>query len=176
MRKILILPFVFVLIVCQAQKLEKLTVEKIMRDQKWIGTSPRNPSWSADGRYLFFLWNPEKAPADSVYYISPNDVTPRKSTYAFRNDHPTADISEYNMARTAIVYALDGDLYFREFKKSTTRRITQTVETESNPRFILDDSKIAYLKNQNLFSWDIANGTTAQLTNFKNGNVQKETV
>lgn len=38
-----------------AQKtLAPLTVEKIMRDQKWIGTSPSNPYWSADGRYLFF--------------------------------------------------------------------------------------------------------------------------
>src|SRR5882724_7365814 len=39
----------------------KLTVEKIMQDPKWIGTSPSDPYWSRDGKYLFFNWNPEKA-------------------------------------------------------------------------------------------------------------------
>src|SRR5829696_2440546 len=54
-----------------AQKtLAPLTVEKIMRDQDWIGTSPSNPYWSADGRYLFFQWNPVNALSDSLYYIT----------------------------------------------------------------------------------------------------------
>ena len=42
-------------------KLDKLTVEKIMRDPKWIGTSPSAPQWSPDGKTLFFNWNPDKA-------------------------------------------------------------------------------------------------------------------
>jgi len=31
------------------QKLDKLTVEKIMRDPKWMGTSPSGTQWSFDG-------------------------------------------------------------------------------------------------------------------------------
>ena len=40
---------------------EKLTVEKIMQDPKWIGTSPSDPYWSGDGKYLFFKFILEKS-------------------------------------------------------------------------------------------------------------------
>ena len=53
-----------------SQQLEKLTIEKIMRDPKWIGSSPSNLQWTNDGQFLYFNWNPEKAAADSLYYIS----------------------------------------------------------------------------------------------------------
>ena len=52
------------------QKLDKLTVEKIMRDPNWIGTSPSNIQWSDDGKSIYFNWNPENALADSLYYIT----------------------------------------------------------------------------------------------------------
>ena len=34
-----------------------------MSDPKWIGTSPSGLQWSADGKTLFFNWNPDKANA-----------------------------------------------------------------------------------------------------------------
>jgi hypothetical protein len=54
---------------CQS-KPDSLTIEKIMSDPEWIGTSPSNPFWNADGSKLFFEWNPEKAPSDSLYFIT----------------------------------------------------------------------------------------------------------
>ena len=60
--------------------LDKLTVEKIMRDPKWIGTSPSGPQWSADGKTLFFNWNPDKATSDSLYYITTGNKIPVKAT------------------------------------------------------------------------------------------------
>ena len=83
---LLLLSFLVKFIV--AQTLSPLTVEKIMRDQKWIGTSPSSVSWSADGRYLFFNWNPAKAEADSVYYLTPTDITPKKASYEMRHRIP----------------------------------------------------------------------------------------
>ncbi|WP_315816592.1 hypothetical protein [Paraflavitalea speifideaquila] len=62
----------------QTNPANSLTVEKIMRDPKWIGTSPSGPEWSFDGKYLLFSWNPEKATSDSVYYITPTALTPKK--------------------------------------------------------------------------------------------------
>jgi len=37
-----------------AQKLETLTVEKIMRDPKWMGVSPSNIHWSVDSKKVSF--------------------------------------------------------------------------------------------------------------------------
>jgi hypothetical protein len=33
-----------------------LTVDTIMRDQKWMGISPSRPFWSEDGEWLYFTW------------------------------------------------------------------------------------------------------------------------
>ena len=38
----------------------QLTVEQIMRDPKWIGTSPSEIFWSYDSKAINFRWNPEK--------------------------------------------------------------------------------------------------------------------
>src|SRR6185295_19458917 len=64
------------------QKLDKLTVEKIMSDPKWIGTSPSNVYWGADGNSLYFNWNPDNSPSDSVYFITLTDHNPTKASIA----------------------------------------------------------------------------------------------
>src|SRR5437867_8580734 len=53
-KQIAIVLFLFISLPSLAQqKLEKLTVEKIMRDPKWMGTSPSRVSWRPDGQYLY---------------------------------------------------------------------------------------------------------------------------
>jgi dipeptidyl aminopeptidase/acylaminoacyl peptidase len=159
-----------------AQKtLMPLTVGKIMRDQKWIGTSPSNPYWSANGRYLFFSWNPDGAAADSVYYITLTDRTPKKASYEMRQAIPSLNSITYNAAKTAFAYTKDGDLFYVDAQKGE-RRITQTLESESAPQFIEGDTKIVFSRAQNLFAWEIATGLTAQLTNFVRGSAPREAV
>src|SRR4051794_22664991 len=159
-----------------AQTLSPLTVEKIMRDQKWIGTSPASINWSADGHYLFFNWNPTKADEDSVYYITPTERTPKKASYEMRQPIPLLDSIEYNRNKTAYAYAKDGDVYYFDDKTKSVRRITQTVETETSPRFIVGDTKVVYARAQNLYAWEIATGLTTQLTNFQRGTAPKDPV
>ncbi|HUC82063.1 MAG TPA: DPP IV N-terminal domain-containing protein, partial [Flavisolibacter sp.] len=153
--------------------LAPLTVDKIMRDQKWIGASPSNPYWSADGRYLFFSWNPEKKMSDSLYYITLTDKTPKKATVEMRQETPSFNSIVYNTTKTAYAYVKNGDLYYVDAQKRE-RRITQTVDGESNPQFIANNSKIAFNRAQNVYAWDIATGATEQLTNFVRGNSGRE--
>ena len=153
-------------LVSHAQLRDGLTVEKIMRDPKWIGTSPSAPGWSEDGT-LFFSWNPDKAPADSIYAISPQHPVPFKATAAQKQAYNTN--YNYNQARTAFVYSRDGDIYYTDSKSGKTRRIQQTTETESNPQFSFRETRIVYTRNQNLYAWDIASGETIQLTNIRAG-------
>ncbi|MEJ7914195.1 MAG: prolyl oligopeptidase family serine peptidase [Chitinophagaceae bacterium] len=154
---------------CIAQQAEKLTVEKIMRDPLWMGSSPSAPYWSSDGRYLFFSWNPENKSTDSVYYITKDSLQPRKSGFYLRQQTIAADMVVYNLSRTAYVYSREGDVYWRSVKSPTEKRITETAEIESNPSFMMGGTKIVYSRNQNLFAWDIASGSTTQLTNFQRG-------
>lgn len=160
--------------IASSQKtLGPLTVEKIMRDQKWIGSSPSNPYWSADGKYLFFLWNPDNAKADSVYYVTLTDKTPKKATYEMRQAIPSLNSIVYNNGRTAYTYTRDGDLFYVDAAKAE-RRITQTLEAETSPQFAQGDTKIVFSRSQNLFAWDIATGLTTQLTNFVRGTAPRD--
>ncbi|HZH37953.1 MAG TPA: DPP IV N-terminal domain-containing protein, partial [Flavisolibacter sp.] len=159
-----------------SQGLAPLTVEKIMRDQKWIGTSPSNVYWAADGRYLFFNWNPDGSESDSLYYITVTDRTPRKAGVEMRRTMSSRNSIVYNRSRTGYAFTKDGDVFYTDAKKGQEKRITQTTEPESSPQFIEGDTKIVYTRAQNLFAWDIATGSTTQLTNFSRGAAPKEAV
>lgn len=140
-----------------------------MRDPKWMGTSPSNPSWSYDGNFLFFNWNPDKATSDSLYFITKDNKAPVKASVAQKQNLMTENAVTYNLARSAYVYSKDGDIFLTDVKTGKTRRITQTTDLETNPQFSFSETKIVYTRNSNLFAWDIATGETLQLTNLQRG-------
>jgi dipeptidyl aminopeptidase/acylaminoacyl peptidase len=164
--------FLFLLIptICFCQPaLDTLTVEKIMRDPQWIGTSPSSPYWSADGSKLYFDWNPEKAPSDSLYFITLQNKNPQKASVQEKQNHLSANRIHYNLNKTAFTYEKDGDIFYQEIKSGKTQQITHTVESETNPQFSFSDHEIVFIQNENLFAWNIKNGETKQLTDFTNG-------
>ena len=158
---------------CQ-QKPDSLTIEKIMSDPKWMGTSPSNPFWNADGTKLFFDWNPEKAVSDSLYFITTENKIPVKASVEQKQNVVRANSATYNLERTAYVYQKNGDIFYKEIKTGKIHRVTQTEETEYNPQFSFNEKEIVYNHNQNLFSWNISTGETRQLTNFINKEDEKK--
>ena len=166
----------FSLTICLAQqKLDKLTVEKIMRDPKWIGTSPSNIYWGADGNSLYFNWNPDNLPSDSVYFITLTNHNPVKASVEQKQNIIPGYSTTWNTNRTACVFTKDGDVFFKDLKTGNTKRIIQTTEKETNPIFSFDDKKIVYTSNLNLYAWDIATGETMQLTNLESKDPEKKT-
>jgi dipeptidyl aminopeptidase/acylaminoacyl peptidase len=174
MRRILTVSFLFISLTTLSQsQLDKLTVEKIMRDSKWIGTSPYSPVWSHDGNYLYFSWNPDKKDADSLYFITRENKTPVKATAEQKQNMLSPSAVTYNIARTVYLYSKDGDVFITDIKTNKTRRITQTTDAETNPQFSFNESKVVYNRNQNLYAWDISTGETMQLTNLQKINPVK---
>lgn len=161
--------FLFIPAICIGQQTNNssLTIEHIMSDPKWIGTSPSNPYWGADGQTLYFNWNPDKSPSDSLYFITMRNKTPQKASVAQKQDVLRAGSLNYNKKRSAFVYSQNGDIFYQDVKSGITRQITNTVENESSPDFGFNETKIVYTAAQNLFSWDIATGEINQLTNFQ---------
>ena len=129
----------------------QLTVEKIMQDPIWIGSSPSSPQWSADGQQVFFRWNPNKDKTDSLYVITLGKLNPLKATLAQMVNAEKEATYQYNENRSAFVYAHKGDIYYQS--ATIRRRITQTVEIESNPQFSFLEKKVVYTRNQQLFAW-----------------------
>ncbi|PRY10682.1 dipeptidyl aminopeptidase/acylaminoacyl peptidase [Pontibacter ummariensis] len=151
----------------QEGKME-LSVEKIMRDPKWIGTSPSNVFWSEDGKKIYFNWNPEGNREDSLYSVSADGKNIRKVSAQERRNLPSP-WGDYNRAETKKVYEKNGDIFLYDIKSGTARQITNTVEREGNPAFNHSEQKVVYEKDGNLYAWNMASGQTVQLTDFRKG-------
>lgn len=151
-----------------SQTLGELTVEKIMRDPKWMGTSPSGITWSADSKTIYFFWNPDKAPADSLYKITLQNRTPQKVSKAERLAMP-ASSGTYNKAFTKMVYEKGGDLFILDVGSGKITQLTNTVSRESGPTFSRDEKSIIYAFDQNLYIREIATGNITQLTDFRKG-------
>ncbi len=170
MKKLLFL--IFLPTISWGQTLSELTVEKIMRDPKWMGVSPSNVFWSEDGKQVYFEWNPDKNQDDSLYSVSVTNTTPAKVSPAARRQ--LSSIGQYNRSHTKKLFEKNGDLFLLDIASNKKTQITNSVERESNPHFSSDEKKITFLANGNLFSWEISNGAFTQLTDFKKGTKKPE--
>ena len=151
-----------------AAQLSPLSVEKIMREPKWIGIAPSNISWSEDSKSLYFNWNPDKNQGDSLYTITLANRSPQKVTPSHRRNLPSTN-GVYNRMKTKKLYEKNGDLFILDIASGKTTQITATNDRESNPAFSLDERKVLFIANMNLYSWETATGSFAQLTDFKKG-------
>lgn len=148
-----------------AQKLEKLTVEKIMRDPKWIGTSPTNIKWSDDSKKIYFDWNPENADEEGMYAITPGNLKPKNISIVEQKTISPAD-GNWNKKHTQKLYEKNGDIYLLNLKSGKLICLTSTTDRESNPVFSGDETQAVFLKGDNLYAINLANGQLLQLTNF----------
>lgn len=146
-------------------QLSPLTVEKIMRDPKWMGTSPSNYRWSDNSRFLYFNWNPEGKDKSQVYRL---DVASKK--YELSSDS-LAKLDEapqyiFNQDKTLAVFEREGDLYVKN--KEKVKRLTETIERENPLSFLLND-ELVFQRNENVYTLNLNNNTVRQLTNFQRG-------
>ncbi|NCI47910.1 S9 family peptidase [Sediminibacterium soli] len=162
-------PLLLLLLAAYSGRAQTLTIEKIMADPKWIGSSPSNISWSPDSKTVLFNWNPRANNSDSVYSYAVTGGQPQPASYLDPQRNASLNNSVYNTANTQYAYTLRGDIYLVDTKTNRTTRVTQTEETENAPRFILKDEWLAYSRAQNLFAWNTKTGITMQLTNITRG-------
>ena len=166
MKKLFTLLFIAASINTFAQKLDTLTIEKIMRDPKWIGVAPSDIKWSDDGKKIYFKWNTDNTFRGELYYITPNNFTPQKVSDKERGEITPIYGSKWNQAHTLKVYSRGGDIYLENIKSGKTIQLTRTTDTESSPTFNADGSEVLFIKADNLYALKLNGGELMQLTNF----------
>ena len=159
--------------VSQAQELGRLTVEKIMRDPRWMGVSPSGVRWDLNSSTLYFDWNPEKADRAPLYQVTVSRRTPVKAPEAMNSVRNHGNYI-YNRDRSRVVYELNGDLVLRNMQTGKEVPLMQTTERESNPAFSRDQSRVIFQKGDNLYSVTLTGSSMVQLTNFTRGRKRPE--
>ncbi len=150
-----------------------LTIDKIMSGDDFVGYLPEGIRWSADSRSIYFSWNPERDTLRRLYKIGleegavPQAVQPEEESLLFRGGIPNRDQSQ-------MLFTRNGDLFLRDMRSGVERALTQTIERESDPRFAADEQTITFVRNNNIFSWNLSAQTLTQLSNFKPGKERPE--
>lgn len=147
-----------------AQKLDTLTIEKIMRDPKWIGTSPSEVRWSDDSKKIFFKWNNDKTSPDALFAITPANAKPEKVN--IEDQRNLTGYGSWNKKHTQKVFEKNGDLYLEDLKTDKTIQLTHTEQRESSPVFSGDETEVIFSQANNLFALKLNGKGLEQLTNF----------
>jgi len=166
MKTSLTLSLLFMVSGAMAQKLETLTVEKIMRDPKWMGISPSNIRWSDDSKKIYFNWNPNSTERDELFSITASNLKPQKVSLDEQRDM-TPENGRWNKKHTLKIFERNGDIYLLNVRNGKIAQLTNTTDRELYPTFTGDESGIIYTNAaNNLYKINLAQGGLTQLTNF----------
>src|SRR5438874_37285 len=150
------------------------SIKNIMRGPELYGRQPQDVRWSADSKWIYFTWlepgtdwreTPKQfrvraIPGSKPERVSIQQVDSTGSRFARGNRSHNGRYS---------VVEFNGDLYINDLTSGTTQRLTQTVEAERNPQFSADDRQIFFVRNNNVYSIDLAGGVLRQLTDIREG-------
>ena len=172
-RKLLFLPLLFITLI-QANAQSTLSVDYIMRDPSWMGTFPSNATWSDDSQTIYFRYNKDLDPADSLYKINLSDKsTVSKVGWGELKSNERND-SDFNSDKSLRVYQLDKKLMLEDMKDHTSEVLIEWPENFSDPKFLANDQEIAFTSKSNIYIWNRASKTVRKVTNISTESKPKE--
>lgn len=148
------------------------SIANMMRGPELYGREPSNVRWTPDGQWIYFQW----LPAGSGWRetLKPYRVRAQAGAKPERITDAQADSVAPLLADGALspdrarrVVSVRGDLFVVELKKSTARRLTETVAFETAPRFSPDGQRVVFVRDGNAWSIELATGFTRQLTDIR---------
>lgn len=146
-----------------------LTIDNIMRGPALVGYEPASVRWSADSKKVYFNWKRADEPRigdTSTYVVNADGSGLRKLSEEEARQSPPlgGDTSE---DKKWVVYADDGDIFLYNVNTGERRQLTKTTEVEANPRFIGDQRRISFTRQNNLYSFALDTGLLEQLTDIR---------
>ncbi|MFI5253001.1 MAG: S9 family peptidase [Bacteroidota bacterium] len=167
--------FIFTIIAVSfspSQEKKHLTWEQIFKngEPKLTKPLPNIQGWSDDSHYLEQK-KKEGEKASKVYSIDVNtgeeklfrDMDQYKSLVDTSIDINSPASS--NESYTKLIYVKDKDLYYFDTETKEFKRLTQTPSEEKNPTLSPDSRYVAFTRDNDLYSIEIATGKENRYTN-----------
>ncbi|MBS4071089.1 MAG: S9 family peptidase [Algoriphagus sp.] len=168
LRKLLFLPGLLCFFaVVQAQS--PLTVDYIMRDPKWMGTFPSTHSWSEDSKQIFFRYNLENDPADSLYKIDLTKPSQISKVHWPEEKLLRKELSTFNSDQSLRLYKEKNTIYLEDRKKGSTSALVDWFESFTNLQFLANENLVSFISGSNVFLVDRTTGKVTKLTSIVNG-------
>lgn len=167
-RKLFLLPILlFILTEVSAQS--TLSVDYIMRDPKWLGTFPSSPSWSEDSNQIFFKYNQENDPADSLHKIELSNSSNIVKVPWPEEKALAKPLSVFNSNQSLRIYRKDNSIILEDQKKKTTTTLLTWHESISNFQFLANENRISFNSGENSYIYDRGSKEIIKATNISTG-------
>ena len=152
----------------------ELSVEKIMQDTKWMGTYPSSVAWGIHSENIYFDYNPEKNPADSLYKVNINSPKNILKVSAEEKKNLIPQNGDFNTNRSQKVYTKNSDLYIYDMRTRKSRKLIDLPFSIREAEFLANEDLVSFQAEDNLFIYDLKNGSINQLTNIRSGSGTKK--
>ena len=181
----------YALILCfvSASAAQNLTVRQIMAEPSIAGMRVEGEKLSPDGSKVVYLWNAEGIMPRDIYLVSTSGGEParlvnardlpaptpaptpeNKLTYGLtikddfaRSREGQVSGLEWSPDSRKMVFLKNGDIFTCVLSACTPKRLTHTQAAETSARF-LDNDRILYQQNGNIFVLNTADATLVQLS------------
>lgn len=175
MRKLSLYLFFFISFISfgHAQQSD-LTVEKIMQDPLWMGTFPSEVQWGLHSENIYFEYNPESYPDDSLYRIDIDHPEKIVQVGIKEQQEMIPQRGDLDEDREKKVYTRDGDLFLYDLDNRKERKLLELPQAVSNPKFLTKPDLISFISDNNAFIYDLESGQLHQLTRIEEGKEREE--
>lgn len=173
MKKVL-LALTLVAAAAQAQQPFDFSIKNIMRGPELYGRPPQDIRWSADSKWIYFLWlEPGSDFRETLKRFRvravPGSKPERVSPAQFDSAGALATKGKRSSNGRFMSVEFNGDIFVTDMQNGTTRRLTQTIARERQPQFSRDASKVYFIRDNNVFSIDLNGGLVKQITDLRQG-------
>jgi dipeptidyl aminopeptidase/acylaminoacyl peptidase len=154
--------------VSKPQQIARLTLESIMADPDWIGNSPVNPSWSLDGKSVYF----ERKALGRTHKQGYELELSSKSAKKLNKQQQLLKASSYaklNPSKSHGVFGYQNNLYMVELATDKVTAITADSQAQIGA-FFIDDNRISYREGYSLYEFDRLTSLSTQIADFKLNN------
>ena len=152
----------------------ELSVEKIMQDPTWIGIFPSDIEWGENSENIYFKYNLQEDPADSLYRINIKGNDDIKKVSWREQDQLIPTNGTHNDARTKKLYARDGTLFLYDLKRRQEKELLELGERISGPQFLNDENLVSFTLDNNAYVYNIQSGSLKKLTKIKSGKEREQ--
>ena len=157
-----------------AQAQTPLSVDYIMRDPKWMGTFPAAHFWSSDSKQIYFSYNPEKNPTDSLYKIEPAaGAKPMK--VSVQEERTLKKEAIYSADENLKLYRKGNQVLLEDLKKRKTTTLFDWYGPLEKLKFLANENYISFSSDLNFYWFDRTTNRLEKLTSITNGSKPAKT-
>ena len=152
----------------------ELSVEKIMQDPIWMGTFPSDVSWGANSQNIYFEYNPDSNPEDSLYRININNPDKIQPVSWKEQNNLLPESGDFNDARTKKVYSKNGGLFIYDLKTGKEKKLLELGSRIGDPTFQQNEEQISFVYDNNAYLFDLKQGVLERLTDIRTGSKKEK--